>query len=320
MTQPTTKSFTRWKSAENGLIAHIYEHAASSYITDYLLDNGLFFIADFDHWAKTYGTVLYLDFNTHSHRASRILRKAFSEFKKSKMSSEQIKKASQQIALEYERPLMELDEQFIYQLQALHQNTWSDINELPAFQAKKETSVNTVFSMPGIRYGRKAHKNSIPLSLYFEIDMESYAGNPALKALSVLLVQAVALNLHKLLENDFIYYDMGDEWDLGAPTVAYRTVLSFPKITPPNTHELEDVINRHLLHLREGAFSLHLKQLLLTAYKAENASYFSLEAMNDITDGIIIGYAGWKSVAKVTTIQSLINNLSVEFLSADDTA
>jgi len=314
MVKSNTNSSTYWKQAENGLLAHVYEHVASSYVSDYLVRNGLYFIADFDHWARTYGTVLYLDFSSHSKEAVRALRKAFLEFSKTTLSFEQVQRAAQQIAIEYERPLVEFEVAFVDELRTLHTKPWTDINKLGVFQAEETTSVNTVFSMNGIRYGRKTPKSFVPVTLHFEVNKTAYATNPAMKALAVLLTQAVALNLHKNLEDTYVYYDMGDEWNKGAKTVAYRTELVFLKNMEPSIEGLQQKADTYLQSLQKSSLSRTLQHLLRHTYVNERDRYFSLESMNEITNGILIGYTGWKSVANNSTIELLLENLSIKVL------
>lgn len=314
MTHSKTQPFTYWKEASNGLIAHVYEHVASNYITDYLVKHGLFFIADFDHWARTYGTVLYLDFKTHNNKADRTLKKALAEFKKTALSLDQVKHAALQVAIEYDRPLTQIEQAFVDEIRVLHTQPWVDMNELTALQATEETSVNTVFASEGIRYGRKTSKSFVESTLHFEIDEKFYTNNPAAKALAVLLIQAVALNIHRLLDYEYTYYDAGDEWDWGAETVAYRTKIVFSKAASPSIQELEQKIITILDSLNNGALANKLERLIHKAYIDEQARYFSLEAMNEITNGIIIGYAGWKSVAQQAQIQSLLDNIIVKVL------
>ena len=315
MTKLKNKSVTYWKQAENGLLAHVYEHIASTYISDTLIKNGLYYIADFDHWARTYGTVLYLDYSLQSAKASRVLKKAFSDFKKTSLSHDQVLRAAQQVAIEYERPLVAFENSFVETVQALHALNWLDISKLSAFQAEEKTSVNTVFSTEGIRYGRYTPKSFLQHTLHFEIDEDLYANNPALKAMAVLLIQTIALNLHKYLEASYVYYDTGDEWNNGAKTVAYRTDLMFAKKAAPTVNDLETKCNEYLSILKKNSLSRDLQKLVSKQYIDERARYFSLESMNTITDGIIIGYKGWQSVARKDLIQHLLENTKVKVIS-----
>ncbi len=315
MTQPEKKSLTYWKQAENGLISHVYEHIASTYITEYASSRGYYFIADFDHWAKTYGTMLYLDFNTYSHEVHHLLQEAFSEFQKDSITHEKALNAARQVASEYERPLMFLEESFIKKLQELHNLPWVDIDEFTVELASEETSVNTVFHSSGIRYGRRTPKSFNTLTLHFEIHKKAYENNPAMKGLAVLVTQLIALNVHAFLNNNYVYYDKGDEWDWAAEIVAYRTYLSFSTKSLPSTKDVQKRINKYVNSLASSPLPDRLEYLIQNNYRDASARYFSMESLNKITGGVILGYGGWKLVGERTEIERVLNNSTVKVMS-----
>lgn len=310
----TQKQTFYWKQAKNGLIAHLYEHIASSFITGELTRKSAFFVADFDHWARTYGTVLYLDFNAHSKESSRLLHRAVKDFSKSTITSEQLLLAANQISAEYSRPVSKLDESLLEEITEFHKQRWQIAAQLPAFQADAETSVNTVFSVDSITYGRQSAVSITSRTLHFEINESLYAKNPAKKALAVLVVQALALNIHRALDDAYPYYDNGDQWDYAADTVAYRTELLFQKKAAPSNETLQFSIDTWKRAFETPAFSRQLAKNIRNNYKNESAQYFSYATMNEITGGILIGYAGWKSVAKPALIQKFVEATSISIV------
>jgi hypothetical protein len=311
----TLSSKTLWKRASNGLIAHIYEHIASSFITKELEKAGLSLISDYDHWARTFGSVMYIYVRLHSKKAKKEFRSALDTFNSTGITFDMAQHAAQQVSIEYERTLQEFTDEFVNELRALHKEIWKDISTLPAFQADTETSVNTVFSSPGITYSKVLPKKFADATIHFEVNKKLYQDNAALKALSVLIVQAVALNLHRSLEDDYLYYDIGDEWDNGADPVAYRTTLSFSKDASPHINTLRTSVDFYVQELKNRHFSKSLQVLLNHTYKDDSVQYFSLETMNSITNGIIIGHAGWKTVSDIAIIETILDSVKVKVLS-----
>ena len=310
--KPESKVY--WKQASNGLIAHVYEHIASSFITGYMTNKNMYYVADFDHWARTYGTLCYLDFRLQSNESASQLHKAYAAFAKEDITFDMARHAALQISAEYQRPLMQFDDKFVNELRYLHSKAWQDIRDFSIEQATEDTSVNTVFSMEGIRYGRVMQSSFENIILHFEINKEVYKNNPALKALAILIIQTVALNLHRSLEDEKEYYDTGDIWDNGAEIVAYRTKLAFPKRSMIDQKILQERSNSYLIGLNKSLLSKKLCRLIMLNYKNESSRYFSYESMNEITNGIFIGYAGWKKAATISNIQLLMDNVSIEVI------
>ena len=305
-------SVSCWKEAENGLVAHIYEHIASSYITSHLVDKGLYFVADFDHWAHTYGTFFYLNFCLHSKQAQNELEAVLRDFSETNITYEMVKKAVAQISSEYKRPVVYLNETILGSLKSIHVKPWRDVAQLPAMQAETGTSANTTYESRGIAFGEIDESLFIQRALYLDIDENYYANSPPKKALAVLVLQAIALNMHEFLGRDIIFYDAGDEWNEGAPTVAYRTHLQFTTRDAPTLDELQGKVDEFMKTLANSSFSIRVKELLKKSYKHESAQYFSLEAMNRITDGITLGYAGWRSVADEHSIDNFVKHTYAE--------
>lgn len=302
-------STTLFKNAPDGLIAHVYEHVVSSYLTTFALKNNLYILTDYTLWARTYGAIMYVEVETYTDSAEQLLRTALEQFGTMIITAESIHKAAQQIAIELERPLVECSEDFIVTIRALHSVSWRELSELEAEQADPATSVNTLFSSNGYAYGNESQKSFLERTLHIEVDVSAYQDSPAKKALAVLVVQMVTLNIHALLEADAVFYDRGDEWDANGETVMYRTTLGFEASTVPSTEWASAKIAEYLDLLKSKDLTSKFVRLLGETYSNDYTHYFTLSDINQITDGIIIGNAGWRSVAESEIVSTILGHV-----------
>ena len=124
----------RFKKSENGLIAHIYEHISVNHIENYLLNKGFFDSVDFRPWGHTYDETLVNTFEYYDEKVCEEIKKAYLAFDKTTIPYEEIKWAAKEIAIEYRRPLIKINQSITKEIDELHQTPWQDIEELPAIR------------------------------------------------------------------------------------------------------------------------------------------------------------------------------------------
>lgn len=300
-----------YKHAQNGLMAHIYEHVVANWLDSQLHNAGLFFVVDYSLWAHTYGTTCLLAIRPVSVAANRKIRRALREFHSSELTDAEIRRAAEECGLEYRRPLIKIESVFFDTIRALHAKEWGAYDELAAAQATVQSSVDTVFDARGIAYDDEVEGDVREVVLHFEVPQDNYRNDPARKALAVLLVQALSLNILREICETYAAYDDGDEWNEGARTVAYRNYLLVADDV--SEKDVEAFLVKRVGELAcDTGFIQSFRVLLARKNLREADQYFSLEAMNRITDGILIGPAGWRSVADEATIRELLSAVTVK--------
>ena len=86
----------------------------------------------------------------------------------------------------------------------------------------------------------------------------------------------------------------------------------------PSKEKLQKLCNDFLKSLIEDKnkeysdFIINTKELLKEAYKDPDSCYLSISSMYSLTNGFIMGYEGWKSVADEGIIKDLLLHSSVE--------
>jgi len=276
-----------------------------------MVKRSLYPVVDFDLWGKTYGNVLYIDVRMNSSRAHRTLRKALRCFDHLQITNELTKRAVNQVGIEYQRPLVSFGDELTQALNVLHGDSWKDIELLDVNRATESTSVNTVFSTTGLKYGSHTPAHFSEVYFHFEVDETLYRDNPAMKVLAVLVVQAVALSVHQELSQTYTFYDCGDEWDVGAETVAYRTHLQFVREGAPTVADLSVLVGRLVCELSKSRIAAGVESLIKKLYNVESHWYFSLEKINEITGGVTLGHKGWLTVSRRKYIQNLLESVTV---------
>ena len=306
---------TYWKSASNGLVAHIYEHVIARWIINYMFDNDQMLVADYDFWAHTYGTTLFLETRFQTNAAHDTFAHALASVNDIDITPDMIERAASECSCEFSRPLIRLDDTFSTHIARLHRQPWRPLSEFTHQQANSSSSVNTVFEYPGIRLGRKYRPSFTATILEYSVRKEVYANRPDLKALTVLITQAIALNQINLLTKQFVCYDAGDEWAEGSQIVGYRTLLVFPRKHAPSQSELRQAYDQNLKLLIEHNFVKKLSNLLQHRYADESWHYFDRRTLNDIVGGVVIGPKGWREVGTHDNIAKIIDALDVTLAS-----
>jgi hypothetical protein len=307
----------KWKKAPNGLIAHLYEHIIGEQISAYMTRHEQLLLLDYDLWAQTYGTSCFITARFQTLESERLYKEAIEAVQSIELSFSMVERAAGQCSAEYERPLIELGSLIHDDIMYLHEQSWLPVSEFGVEQATDETSVNTLFEYADVRYGRRRPQSFTRVFAEYSVSGEVYEDKPAMKALSILVVQALALNINNALNEDIIYYDSGDEWAEGSSEIGYRTLLVFSKKNAPSLEDLQDLFVKEQEHLLHEEFINKCIRLVRDNYEDESRQYFATAVHNRITGGIVIGPVGWKTVASADNLRDILKSLEIKFYLAD---
>lgn len=309
---------TIWKTAANGLFAHIYEHWVAQKIDEIMQASGYLLVVDYSLWGTTYGTSCFIDFSSHKSAVVHLFYDTISTLQDKVPTLESIQIAALECACEYERPLMKLEGTVINDIAQIHQHPWKLMREFTTEQAQLSTSVNTLFELPGIRFGRHNQQSFLPIVAHYTMPPHVYEKNPGLKALSVILIQVLALNFNAYLKKESAYYDGGDQWNEGAETVEYETLIVSPKKTALSEAHVLSLFRTYIHTLQRGNFAEKLASTIANDYASDpSLVYFDKDILNRITGGVLIGGQGWETITNPSIIRRLLKSVSVSFAKAD---
>lgn len=306
----TLSSSSYYKSATDGLIAHIYEHIIAVQLDRYMKKHGLLAVIDYDLWANTYGKTCYIDVRLQHGNAKSVFEAAFQYINDAHLSEEMVQQAAIEISCEYQKPLTKHSDPLLEKLQSLHNEKWLSFQEFHSDIAEMNTSVNTLYENDLVRYSRSTPKSFTELAVQYSIPATVLKNSPLLKPLVMLIVQTAALNQLIALKDDILFYDAGDEWD-AKEGITYTTYLRFPRKTHPTEAAVRNLLEKNTQRFVNEGFSQRLVDLVQTSYHNESAQYFDKLVINDITGGIIIGPAGWKEIATYDSAKQLFSEMTI---------
>jgi hypothetical protein len=310
----TTRDISIFKECLDGLIAHIYEHAFTYLVDDFMHTKNMYFLTDYNVWAHVYGNTCIVEAQTYTVTAYKHLKAALKYAASQTLSKELILKSAQECGIEIERKVKNMHVQrTVDTINSVHSLRWLPTKQLPATQAHTNTSVNTVFSNTTIVYGTKQPRQFDELTIDFRA-LRRNESDLSLKALDIFIIQAIGLNLLFDIRKEFTQYDLGDGWDNGAKTIRYRTVIGFEKSSQISQQDLELFIQKRMQDYSSKKFVDKVHTTLSKIYADERAQYFTIEKINEITNGLILGYKGWKAIATKKNIEQSINSLKVSVI------
>ncbi len=311
----TITNHTFWKTAENGLLAHLYEHLITQEIDEQMQAQGYLLVTDYSMWGKTYGTTCFIDFSARNEAVANDFASTIQGLQGMSFSRDAVRVASLECACEYARPLMKLDEDMLLDsIVKMHNQPWKPISEFFAQQAVDSTSVNTLFELPSIRYGRRRRTSFSSVIAQYTISPHSYVDKPELKALSAILIQSLALNFNAYLKNIYVYYDAGDHWTGRAISTEYETMFVFPKKDAPLEGQLLSHFYQYIARVQRSNFLAKLTDMLHNGYAFDpSVAYFDQDTLNRITGGVVMGGLGWKEVGNLEVIRNTLNSVRVSF-------
>lgn len=169
-----------------------------------------------------------------------------------------------------------------------------------------------------IQFGEENKKYFSTVLINFSINKKFYESHPAKKVLAILLLEAMSYNLAHYLRQCYIGYYRKSEFKNDGNNVVNKTKLEFLKSGMPSKDELQKVCDTFLESLTKDSetgynnFIIHVKNLLKESYKNPKNQCFDTYDMYELSDGIIMGYEGWKSVANEGIIKDLLLSIKIE--------
>ena len=314
MNTPVVKKLMLWKTAESGLVAHLYEHIITQQVEEWLQSRGYLAVVDYSLWGTTYGTTCYLELLCWSSQVERQFTDAVGALRDTPPTPERLQVAAAECACEYIRPLTRLDEDALMrEIEKLHVISWRPIRDFSIEQAQQETSVNTVFELPFIRYGRRNLRSFSPTIIEYTLPSDLQEESPGHKVLAAIVLQAVALNFNAYLKREHTYYDAGDRWPDEGGSVSYKTALVFPKRQAPSWDVLRTDFGMFMREMHKCGLVDKLVATICDVYAADPiAAYFDQATLVDITRGIVIGGAGWQALGDRAVVGRLVDEVHIE--------
>lgn len=216
-------------SKDNGLLAHVYEHLLAQYILKYLQDKGFFILSDIILTAKTYGDTCYMDVELYNPAAPNAYNEALQAFDKHTIPEKAVRRAVSECGIEMNRAVLELkQDELMSNLSRMQSSDWRQQSEITYRKSYDKSSVNTLFCVPYLKYGKKSKKLFPEYVLEYSID-EEYINSPIDQALAAIVMQTVALNFLVAVRENYTVYDRGDQWSEASLSVGYRMFLGLAK-------------------------------------------------------------------------------------------
>lgn len=160
-------------SKDNGLLAHVYEHLLAQYILKYLQDRGFFISSDIILTAKTYGDTCYMDAELHNPAAPNVYNEALRAFDKHAIPEKAVRRAVSECGIEMNRAVLELkQDELMSNLSRMQSSDWRQQSEMTYRKSYDKSSVDTLFCVPYLKYGKKSNKLFPECVLEYSVDEE----------------------------------------------------------------------------------------------------------------------------------------------------
>lgn len=299
----------------NGLLAHIYEHLIAQYVLKHLQSKGFFAFNDIILTAKTYGDTCLMDAQLYNPAALETYDEALQLFDGEKISESDALRAANECGIEMEREVRDIRvDELLYDLKAVQHSKWHHQSDLTYRQAHDESSVNTLFSVPYLKYSKKSKNSFSEYVLEYSVD-ESHIASPTDQALAAMLMQSVALNFLVIIRENYTVYDRGDQWSEASISVGYRMFLGVTEKDERIIEQLKHEFVEYKKWLLESPFCNSLKEALIRCSHNHDQMLFDRDALNTILGGCIIGGKGWLSMADDEKIKRLLMSIELDVYS-----
>lgn len=303
-----------YKQAKDTFLAYVYASIAWDFISDYMINHKAFSIVDFCVWTYNYGDIVYLSHEAYLEKNNKLLKKAREAFSDHKISYNEAQRIVDGASIKNKDIVIKINDSLLEDLEKLHKEPWKNITLLPAIDTSKAKSHKTTY----VHYEKEDKNQFTTISINSTIDRDSYRTDPAKKILSRLLIKVIDTVLCSYLRQHFVFYIEDTNEKTTCRNFTIKTQLAFRKSNAPGKEELQKLCNDFLKSLIEDKnkeysdFIINTKELLKEAYKDPDSCYLSISSMYSLTNGFIMGYEGWKSVADEKIIKDLLLHSSVE--------
>ncbi|MFZ2126211.1 MAG: hypothetical protein WAV04_01750 [Candidatus Microsaccharimonas sp.] len=297
------KQYIFLKKSSSILNAHLYEHLFYMSIVDYLSSKGLYKYIDYDLVGKTYhGGFVYIELSSYNKLTSlnqRVMSRLDLE-----LNEERVDIALGQVSAEIKKTLHVSNmDSLVERIKTLHAEPWYSIEELDQLDFKLFHDSNE----GSIQLGGPVKSKQIAVSI---IAKDSTSKNREYIALTRQLYKAVSDNLADTFCDTFGLFDAGDSFQRQT-THRLDTVL----LTSDKHLELEDgyeLLAKQLINsmVKDGAFARLSKNLKDMSYRKDTMSAVSIESNYEDTL-TVIGLKGWKRIATIENIYSILEGSDV---------
>lgn len=299
-------------SKDNGLLAHVYEHLLAQYILKYLQDRGFFISSDIILTAKTYGDTCYMDAELHNPAAPNVYNEALRAFDKHAIPEKAVRRAVSECGIEMNRAVLELNrDELTPNLRILQSSEWCQQSEMTYRKSYDKSSVDTLFCVPYLKYGKKSNKLFPECVLEYSVD-EEHIKSPIDQALTAIVVQTVALNFLVAVRENHTVYDRGDQWSEASLLVGYRIFLGLAKEDKRIASQLKSEFAAYIQYLLKSPFCSNLQKALLRCSCNLEQVLLGRSTLNNILGGCVIGGRGWLEMADDARIKQMIAAIQLD--------
>ncbi len=302
-----------YKTVENnGLLAHIYEHLLAQYVMKYLQSRGFFISSDITLTAKTYGDTCFIDAEFYNPEVQDAYNEVLRLFDKRDIPGSAALRAASECGIETNRAVTELvQDELLHKLCVVQSSAWRQQSDLMYRQADDKSSVNTLFSVPYIKYDRKSKSFFPEYVLEYSVD-EKYIQSPVDQALAAVVMQAVALNFLVMIREKHTVYDRGDQWSEASKSVGYRMFLGLIKKDDNIVDQLKCEFMEYVQFLSASSFCNNLQAALVRCSHNYEQVLLSRDTLNSIIGGCVIGGEGWLEMADNALIGQILKAIEID--------
>lgn len=302
-----------YKTVENnGLLAHIYEHLLAQYVMKYLQSRGFFISSDIILTAKTYGDTCFIDAELYNPAAQKAYGEALQLFDEWDIPGDAALRVAGECGIEMNRVVAELkQDELLRSLNMVQLSAWHQQSDLTYCKADDKSSVNTLFRVPYVKYGRKS-KNIFPeYVLEYSVD-EKYIQSPIDQSLAAVVMQVAALNFLVMIREKHTVYDRGDQWSEASKSVGYRMFLGLIKKDDNIVDQLKREFMEYVQFLSESSFCDNLQTALARCSHNYEQVLLGRDTLNSILGGCVIGGKGWLEMADSARIQQMLAAIELD--------
>lgn len=305
-----------YKTVENnGLLAHIYEHLLAKYVMKYLQGRGFFISSDIILTAKTYGDTCFIDAELYNPAAQKAYGEALRLFDEWDIPEDAALRVAGECGIEMNRAVTELQkDELLYSLNMVQLSAWRQQSDLMYRQADDKSSVNMLFRVPYIKYGRKSKSLFPEYVLEYSVD-EKYIQSPVDQALAAVVMQVAALNFLVMIREKHTVYDHGDQWSEASKSVGYRMFLGLIKKDDSIADQLKREFMEYMQFLSASSFCDNLRAALVRCSHNYEQVLLGRDTLNSILGGCVIGGKGWLRIADNRRIQQMLAVIELDVYS-----
>lgn len=193
----------------------------------------------------------------------------------------------------------------------MQSSDWRQQSEMTYRKSYDKSSVDTLFCVPYLKYGKKSNKLFPECVLEYSVD-EEHIKSPIDQALTAIVVQTVALNFLVAVRENHIVYDRGDQWSEASLLVGYRIFLGLAKEDKQITSQLKHEFTAYIQYLLKSPFCSNLQKALIRCSCNLEQVLLGRSTLNNILGGCVIGGCGWLEMADDARIKQMIAAIQLD--------